>query len=214
MNKVTQQEFKEFLQKHQSDFIKEMLKKYDPLEINDPDWSEDTDFYIHEGDIEASGKWNTPGQITFVAGNIIIHGFLDTDEEPKIFDEGGWLIIGGNVECEFFANTYGKAVLVDGNLSVKQLLVNHFEDSALIVKKDLTTKFFYGVDIWAEVGGTARMEFGYGHCFPLGDKEDQSAIEPKHDSETSLAILNVDDPHNINELNLLQLIKSGKSVFK
>lgn len=219
MIKISQKEFKAVLEKYKTP-IKEEIRRFNPIELDETQFSDrDTDFYIHEGDIIASGEWKAPGQVTLIAGNLMVNGFIYTDEEPKVFGEGGVLIILGNVECEYFANTYGKATFIDGNLFVKQLLVNDFENSALVVLKDLKTKFFYGRDIWADVGGNVNIEFGDGYCLPLNQNIalSEQPIGPTHDKKTSIALLNVDNPNNglaIDAYSLVKLIQSGKSVFK
>ena len=86
-----------------------------------------------------------------------------------------------NVTCGAFAGTYGKCAFIDGNLVACDLILNSFEDSALVIAGNLRTRFYYGQDIWAEVGGSAEMEFGDGYCLPIGYTEAAAeVIEQEH----------------------------------
>ncbi len=138
-----------------------------------------------------NGHFRAPGFCTLITGDLHVDGIVDL-QNPDGYDEGGLFIVLGDVICHSFFNEYGKCTFVDGKLEARDLLVNAFEDSALVVTRHLRTNFFYGEDIWAEVGGSATMEYGEGYCLPIGYTADAvEAIMPKQDEEASLSLLNL-----------------------
>ena len=58
------------------------------------------------------------------------------------------------------------------------------------------------------------MEFGIGYCFPLGYKSALQAIRPRHDSEASRRLLNVDTSKFPLSRELLAAWREGKPLFK
>ena len=42
------------------------------------------------------------------------------------------------------------------------------QPSLPFVAGQLTAEIFYGLDIWAEVGGPVRLRYGEGYCLPTG----------------------------------------------
>lgn len=174
------------------------------------------DYQIHRGPLMLAGTFTAPGFLTLVIGDLTVDGLIDLQNPyDKGFDEGGLFIVMGDVTCRSFANEFGKCAVIDGTLKVRDMLVNHFEDSALVVTGDLTTHFFYGQDIWAEVGGVASMEYGEGYCLPIGYNDASTqAIYPKHDEEESLELLAAADLVQADSRHLLRLLRDGKPVFK
>jgi hypothetical protein len=121
----------------------------------------------------------------------------------------------GDVICKSFFNEYGKCTFVDGKLEASDLLCNAFGDSALVVTGDLTTKFFYGEDLWAEIGGRASMEYGDGYCLPIGyTAAAAQAIMPEHDEATSRALLNLGKIEDFYPHDLREHMLAGKPLLK
>jgi hypothetical protein len=149
------------------------------------------DFKIHRGDLSIAGNWRAPGFQTLVVGNLTVDGFVDlANPHDEGFDEGGLFIVLGSLRCHAFANEYGKVAMVDGDLVVRDIILNDYEDSALTVSGNLRTRYFRGQDIWAEVGGSAEMAYGEGYCLPLGYTDAAAqAIRPRHSETESRAIL-------------------------
>jgi hypothetical protein len=84
-----------------------------------------------------------------------------------------------------------------------------------VLAGDLKAKFFYGEDIWAEVGGAASMDYGDGYCLPIGYADVASeATEPKHDRDASLARLNLDNAEGFSADDLRKHLLAGKSLLK
>lgn len=109
---------------------------------------------IHLGHLKMEGRVEAPGFFTLVVGNLEVDGIVDLHNPyDKGFDERGLVVVLDDVTCNAFFNEYGKCSFVDGKLAARDLLVNAFGDSALVVTGDLTTNFFYGEDMWVEVGG-------------------------------------------------------------
>ena len=101
-------------------------------------------------------------------------------------------------------------------MAASDLLCNAFDDSALVVTGNLTTKFFHGRDMWAEIGGRASMEFGDGYCLPIGyTAAAAQAVYPKHGAAASRALLNVSgDEHGLHPHNFREHVLAGKALLK
>jgi hypothetical protein len=195
-----------------SDVFKRQYARFQPSVY---DGSAGPDYMVHRGPLHVSGNFVAPGFFTMVLGALTVDGLVDlTNPADKGFDEGGVFVALGDVKCRAFANHYGKCSFIDGDLNAGDLIVNDFEDSSLIVTKNLKTKFFLGEDIWVEFGGTAEMAYGSGYCLPLGyDDAAQQAIYPEHDEDDSIAAVNVGDPDNLHS-ELLEKSRRGQPIFK
>ena len=176
----------------------------------------DETYMLHLGDLRTDGHFKAPGYCTLVTGNLHVDGVVDLGN-PEGYDEGGLFIALGNITCHSFFNEYGKCAFIDGNLDARDLVVSAFGDSALVVMRHLSTNFFYGQDVWAEVGAGASMEYGAGYCLPIGyTAAAAEAIEPNHDRQTSLALLD-DDLRNADYLAphlIREHILAGKPLLK
>jgi hypothetical protein len=173
------------------------------------------DYMVHRGPLQVSGNFVAPGLVTLIVGDLTVDGLVDLNNPAeKGFDEGGVFVVLGNVTCRAFAGHYGKCSFVDGDLRADDIIVNDFSDSALVVIKNLRTKFFLGSDIWAEVGGDAEMAYGNGYCLPVGYKNAaEQAIQPDHDGDDSMDMLNVADPYDMN-VELMQRLRKSEPIFK
>lgn len=148
-----------------------------------------TDYQIHEGPLRGAGRVRVPGLFTLVLGDVAVDGLFDA-ANPDGYDEGGGLIVVGHVRCRAFAGHYGKITLIDGDLRADEIVLNAYQVSALTVMGDLVTRFFYGRDLWAEVGGRVAMKAGEGYCLPIGWADaPHDAIEPRLGEDASLALL-------------------------
>jgi hypothetical protein len=149
---------------------------------------------LHEGDLEVEGSLKASAFCTLVTGHLIVGDVLDLGNEE--FDEGGLLIVVGNVECRHFIGHYGKCVFVDGDLQAHGAVINGFSDSSLSIIGGLSAKLFIGCDIWAEVGAGAAMDYGVGYCLPIGyTAAAKQAIRPLHsEEETERAVLEAPRP--------------------
>jgi hypothetical protein len=187
------------------------LKRID-YELAFPDYSW-ADWLIHRGDLTRDQDFSAPGYNLLVLGDLTAKGLVDLNCAEC--DEGGFCAIIGYVTCRAFTNHYAKATIVDGDLVASEMIINAYEDSGLWVTSDLRTKFFYGEDIWAEVGGRADMEYGIGYCLPLGYIEAAGhVIRPHHNEEESRQLLNFGDDDKVGASELLQLLTEGKPLFK
>lgn len=210
---VTAEEFAALVQTGPaSDAFKRQYARFCPQTY---DGSFGPDYMVHRGPLHLTSNFVAPGFFTMVVGDVTADGIVDLgNPEDKGFDEGGVFVALGDVHCRVFANHYGKCSFVDGDLRADDMIVNAFSDSALVVMKDLRTRFFFGEDIWAEVGGRAEMSFGSGYCLPIGyDDAAQEAIYPERDHDDSMAILNIDDPDNALSA-LMKQVRRGAPVFK
>lgn len=173
------------------------------------------DFQIHRGPLTVAGTFEAPGFFTLVTGDLTVDGLIDLHNPyDKGFDEGGFFLVLGHVTCQSFANEYGKCSVIDGHLKVRDVLLNDFEDAALCVTGDLTTRFFAGSDICAEVGGRAIMEYGEGHCLPIGHAAASiEAIWPKHGAEESWRHVARGEAGQFEPHRLLRLLREGRPVL-
>jgi hypothetical protein len=187
--------------------------RYDPSYY---EGSSGPDCMIYQGDLTVSGHFTAPGFYTLILGNLVVDGHISLQNPyDKGFDEGGLFVVIGHVRCRSFSNEYGKVAFIDGDLEANDLILNSYEDSALTVIGTLKTYFFYGQDMWAEVGNGAAMEYGVGYCRPIGHEHAAGEfIEPRHDEETSSRLLSFDDPKAINNKDFMDRIQQGRSVLK
>lgn len=191
MNVVTRDAFAALLQKHGSLDFQKQLSRFDLDMILGRG-----ECTVHEGNLITSGDWRRAIDNILVLGSISCDGLIDisTDDRGVSGDWGGSLWTLGNVRCRNLAGHYGASVIVDGSLIVDELTVAAFEDSMLWVTGDFSTRFFFGMDIWAEVGGRVDIEYGDGYALPIGyHNAAAQVIKPRHDRKSSQALLNLED---------------------
>jgi hypothetical protein len=170
-------------------------------------------YIIHRGTLKLARRFSPPAYHTLLIGDLIVDGVVDAHYPDA--DEGGSLVVIGNVACDVFANDYAKGTIIDGNLTASELILNAYEDAGLWVAGDLKTHFFFGEDIWAEVGGKAEMTYGDGYCLPIGYSDASAdAVWPRHDLETSLGQLNLPDTSALDPSRFKKLIASGDQLFR
>ncbi|WP_291720688.1 hypothetical protein [Bernardetia sp.] len=190
-NEVSERQFFEEVNKYFD------LQKYGVGAYND----EKLEIFI--GDLYSSSEINL-AQNVLVVGNIRAKWINLTSE--KIIDSGGYLFVTGNLDCDYFSNDFNKFVFVNGSLIVKKILNTEFEDSCLVVGKDLVTEYFHGIDIWAEVGGSIDINYGWGYCRDFDGKN----VFPKNDIMTSLEFLGIDKDFGTEQMNELISKAKGK----
>ncbi len=191
-----------------SDAFRRRFAEFEPSTDGD-------DFQVHHGDLDIDGDFVAPAYCTLVVGNLTVSGFIDlANDYDRGFDEGGLFIVLGKVECRVWAGEGGKCAFVDGDLLARDLLLNAYEDSSLVVSGTLVTHFFYGVDIHAEVGVGAVMEYGCGYAMLEHPDEDPVQIEPRHDEDASMALLDVDDVDDVSADDLMDRIRAGETVIR
>ena len=170
--------------------------------------------FVRRVPLTVAGHFRAPGYCTLLVGDLIVDGLVDLTS-PEGFDGNGVFITLGNVSCRAFNNDWGKVTVIDGNLQASDLVISCYEDSALVVTCDLKTRFFYGRDIRAEVGGVAEMAYGDGYCLPIGYRDAAAqAILPRHDAEASMALLTVAENGARIEYELVDKLKQGQPIFK
>ncbi|MCG8237387.1 hypothetical protein [Tenacibaculum finnmarkense] len=176
--------------------FKEELTKYFDIEKYGFGISPDENIKIYIGDIEEQKEIDFEGHILII-GNLKKQWINLTISDSSIFDGGGSLFLTGNIESDYFSNDYGRFVMIGGSLLVTKIINTEFENSSLIVNRDLTTEYFHGIDIWAEVKGNIKIDYGWGHC---NDKSNMVVL-PDNDIETSLLFLNLDNNCNSEKIN-------------
>lgn len=177
------------------------------------DWRGAT-YAIGHGDVTAKGKFAAPAVHAVLIGDLLVDGHVDL-KSPMDEIEGGSFVVIGDVKCIAFANDYSKGTIIDGDLTATDLIVNAFEDSGLWVTRNLKTKFFYGVDIWAEVGGRAEMDYGDGYCLPIGYQHPKvERFDPRHDVKTSLRRLAFTGDGRLGPSEFLSRLEKGKPIFR
>lgn len=148
---------------------------------------------LHAGLLEVAGDWEPfraveDYSLIVVDGPVKVGRMLDMVPHPE-GDYTGCLLVLGDVTCRDFANYYGGLVVVDGDFDVAGVAVNAFEDSGLVVTKDVRICHFHGYDIWVEFGGRFAVEYGNGYGLPIGweNHRPPSAVFPRHGKESSSA---------------------------
>jgi hypothetical protein len=171
--------------------------------------------FVHRDPLLEAGHFRAPGYCTLIIGDLDVAGLVDLNN-PDGFDEGGVFAVIGNVTCRGFANHFGKCTFIDGDLIASDIIINSYGDSSLVVTGNLKTRFYYGLDIWAEVGGEAAMEYGRGYCLPLGYTDAATqGMRPAHNLEQSMAQLALAEPANgYFEGELVKALKQGRTIFK
>ena len=206
--KLTRTAFDEIVANSGSKIFRQQLARYDLAPF------EGGDCAVHRGHLSETDFLQVPAFKTIILGDLTVDGLIDLGG-PDGFEEGGLFIVLGHVACTSFASGDRKCTFIDGNLETDSLVLNAFDDSALVVTGNLRTHFFYGRDIWAEVGGTAEIHYGDGYCLPIGYTEaGYQAIKPMHDREMSLRRLDFKDTDFIEADRFLDRLRNGRSVFK
>ena len=210
MKQVTTQEFIDYLEEKGGPLLKNQLESYN-IEMVLGDYEDMC--YIHEGDLMLDTNWQPETANLIIAGSILSSDLVNCQSSHEEVDEGGSLWVLGDMKCQHFANHYGKAVFVDGNMIVSGLAVNAFENSLLIVTQDFECHYFYGIDIWVEAGGKIRIEYGNGYGLPIGytDASAQS-VDPRHSREESLDLLKISDDSDPD--SLVDRIKNREVSFE
>jgi hypothetical protein len=156
-------------------------------------------YIIHRGTLKLAHRFSPPAYHTLLIGDLVVDGVVDAHYHG----------------CDVFANDYAKGTIIDGNLTASELILNAYEDAGLWVSGDLKTHFFFGEDIWAEVGGKAEMTYGDGYCLPIGYSDASAdAVWPEHDLETSLGQLNFPDTGALDAGRFKKLLASGDHLFR
>lgn len=173
----------------------------------------DVEAMVHEGDLRVLDSFRAPGLCTLIIGNLDVANIVDLQSH---FDSGGLFIVIGNVTCRHFISDYGLTGFVDGDLVARESIINGFGDSGLSVTGTLRTRLFVGCDIAAHVGAGAVMDYGVGHCMPIGD-DAAAAIRPLHDEDATAGM--VIPPANaegylLNAEQFVDLIRTGQPIFK
>lgn len=198
MKQVTTQEFIDYLKAKGSPFLRSQLERYD-IEMVLGDY--DDLCYIHEGDLTLGDDWQPAAANLIVAGSILSSSFVNAQSSLGEVDEGGSLWVLGNINCQHFANYYGKTVFVDGDMTASGIVVNAFQDAGLIVIGNFDCHYFYGIDIWVEAGGKIKIEYGEGYGLPIGYTDAPAqAVDPRHSKEESLDLLDLPDGREQNRL--------------
>ena len=167
----------------------------------------DNQFQIYIGDIKSDTILEFDALNLLVIGNIQAI-WLNTGNNYKGYESGS-LFVTGNIDCDYFSNSYGKLIIIGNSLHAKKILNNKFEDSTLKVQRNLTTAYFYGADMYAEVGENVQIEYGEGYCLPIGYKNAKKEyISPKHNEEESRRFLGLDEEdEELMEIRINEFIK-------
>jgi len=179
----------------------EEIKKYFDLEKYGFGLEENQKIQIYLGDlINNFGELNKSEHL-LVIGNINTEWVNLTKNNYN--DSGGSLFVTGNILADYFSGDFGKFILINGSLTARKILNIEFQNSLLDIGGDLTTEYFHGIDIWAEVGGRIKIEYGDGYCINAEGKP----ILPKNDIETSLDFLKINE-HDRDSTKINEIIKN------
>jgi hypothetical protein len=170
-------------------------------------------YAVCRGALTVPGDFVAPAYHALLIGDLNAGGLVDL-HDPEA-EEGGSFIAIGSVRCSVFSNDYSRATIIDGDLDARDLIINSYPDSGLWITGALATKFFFGEDIWAEVGRGAEMEYGDGYCLPIGyTAAAAQSIRPRHSREASRRLLNLADVSELDSPMLRALVESGEPLFR
>lgn len=134
---------------------------------------------VHPGDLAVDGDFTPQTIVTLIEGDLSVRGKLSTENVDGM-DGNATLVVLGDVRCERLVNDWASLLIVAGDLIVGEWAFAAREDSALVVGKDFRTPIFDGADIWASVGGLARMGAGYGYAVDLAAFDDAYGARQIH----------------------------------
>lgn len=149
----------------------------------------DRDGAIAYAQSRADTSFKPPASCTMVVGDLAVDGIVDLGPGT---DEPGLFIVLGNLRCHSLIGGDHVIILIDGDLTAQDAVVNGFEHASLSVMGTLRTKLFIGEDVWAMVGGKAVMEYGDGYCLPLDyDDAEVEAIRPVNGKSETIAVVSL-----------------------
>lgn len=180
----------------------EEIKKHFDLEKYGFGLEENQKIQIHLGDLTSKFDELNKSEHLLVIGNINTKWVNLTKD--NYYDSGGSLFVTGDILTDYFSGDFGKFILINGSLTARKILNIEFEDSLLDVGGDLTTEYFHGIDIWAEVKGRIEIEYGDGYCMNAEGK----SIMPKNDLEASLKFLKI-NKNDRNSTKINEIIKNN-----
>lgn len=120
---------------------------------------------VHRGSLTIDGDFLAPSKVVVIHGDLTISGTLRTGERDG--DGQVTLVVFGNVRSDRVDHDWGSILFVTGDLIAREWVFAAREDSALTVGGDFRTRIFVGADLWASVGGSIEMDYGYGYAVPL-----------------------------------------------
>jgi hypothetical protein len=167
---------------------------------------------IHDGDLHVTEDFEAPGFHVLIRGDLVVDGLIDTSFNHA--NGGGSFIVTGSVRCRAFMNEYGKAESIGEDLAAEEMILNAFSDSLLYVGGSITTRFFFGWDMWAEFGVKAEMEYGVGYCLPFNHFDASEGVEAFFDEATSLERLAIADAGKLSTDEIAEYLRSGRPVFR
>lgn len=167
---------------------------------------------IHDGDLHVAGDFEAPALHVLIRGDLLVDGLIDTSFKDA--NGGGSFIVTGSVRCRAFMNEYGKAEIIGEDLAAEEMILNAFSDSLLYVGGSVTTRFFFGWDMWAEFGVHAEMEYGVGYCLPFNHVDASEGVEAFFDEATSLDRLAIPDAGNLSTDEIADYLRSGQPIFR
>lgn len=144
-------------------------------------YADQTTASVHRGNLTIDGDFFPPSQVVVIHGDLTVGGALRTGESDG--DGQVTLVVFGNVRCRKVDHDWGSLLLVTGDLIAREWVFAAREDSALVIGGDFRTPIFVGADLWASVGGTVEMDWGYGYAVPLAwsaDAYGAPRIEPRY----------------------------------
>lgn len=192
-----------------SDTFREIMSRL----MSFDDWM-NTQAAIHEGGLHVAGSLEAPALCTLITGDLDVEDVVDIRNDA----DRGLFIVVGSVRCRHFISHYDSCSIVDGGLEASQSLINGFPDSGLWVVGALQTRLFIGMDIWAEVGAGAIMDYGIGYCLPIGYADAAAeAIRPLHSEQETERIV-VPKPtetgYGFDVGQFVDRIRAGQPIFR
>lgn len=173
----------------------------------------ETEAFVHVGDLRIKGSYRTPGLCTLITGNLVVEDVLDLN--PR-HNEGGLFIVFGDLTCRHLLGDYGSIAFVDGDLAARDTIVTGYRKSVLSVIGTLRTRLFVGCDGATFVGAGAEIEYGVGHCVPMGELGAAPILPRKGEKATARAVVPKPNAKGwmFEPEQFATLIREGRAVFR
>lgn len=171
------------------------------------------DAMVHEGDLRLKGSYRAPALCSLFVGNLEVEDVLDLESR---FDQGGLFIVIGSLTCKQLIGDYSLSTIIDGDLTAQDAVITGFSDSDLSVMGTLRTRLFVGCDIPGNVGAGAEVDYGVGHCMPIGEYGAAPIAPRNSEAATAKIVVPKGKPEGylFEAEQFAELIRAGKPIFR
>lgn len=164
---------------------------------------------LHHGPLTIDGDFTPPTQLCAIYGDLTVRGKVTTEAVDGA-DGNATLIVFGDLRCTSLVNDWASILCISGHCLVEAWVFAAREDSSLIIGVTKSPPIFLGADIWASVGGTVSMDYGYGYAVDLSHLGEAFGVKPilPHKGPRELAMkLGLGRQAALDEMALIQALE-------